>query len=86
MSQFNADIAGILEVIAVAAGFVLLHFGKRDDATLMLKVAALILIVVGTAFNIVAVIVFNLLSSMLGGLQVVTQDRPTRRQLRRAAR
>ncbi|MCB1014267.1 MAG: DUF3566 domain-containing protein [Acidimicrobiales bacterium] len=48
--------------------------------------SALILIVVGTAFNIVAVIVFNLLSSMLGGLQVVTQDRPTRRQLRRAAR
>lgn len=51
MSQFNADIAGILEVIAVAAGFVLLHFGKRDDATLMLKVAALILIVGGISIG-----------------------------------
>ena len=47
--------------------------------------AAVILVVVGTAFNVVAVIVFNLLSSMLGGLQVVTVDKPTRRQRRGAS-
>ena len=47
---------------------------------------ALVLVVVGTAFNVVAVIIFNLLSSMLGGLQVVTVDKPTRRQRRGASR
>ena len=47
--------------------------------------AAVILVVVGTAFNVVAVIIFNLLSSMLGGLQVVTGDKPTRRQRRGAS-
>ena len=47
---------------------------------------ALVLVIAGTAFNVVAVIVFNLLSSMLGGLQVVTVDKPTRRQVRGASR
>ena len=45
----------------------------------------LILVVVGTAFNVVAVIVFNLLSSLLGGLQVVSVDKPSRRRRRGAA-
>ena len=51
-----------------------------------LQRVALILLVVGTAFNVVAVVIFNLLSAMLGGLQVETVDKPTRRQRRRAAR
>lgn len=46
---------------------------------------AVILVVLGTAFNVVAVIIFNLLSAMLGGLQVDTVDKPTRRQRRGAA-
>lgn len=46
---------------------------------------ALILVVMGTLFNVVAAIIFNLLSSMLGGLQVVTVDKPTRRQRRGAS-
>src|SRR4051794_24026778 len=33
---------------------------------------ALILLVVGTAFNVVAVVIFNQLSGLLGGLQVDT--------------
>ena len=44
-----------------------------------------ILLVVGTAINVVAVIIFNLLSAMLGGLAVDTVDKPTRRQRRGAA-
>ncbi len=48
------------------------------------RTAAVILIVVGTVFNVVAVIVFNLLSAMLGGLQVVTLDKPSRRRHRGA--
>ena len=50
-----------------------------------LERVAVILLVVGTAFNVVAVIIFNLLSAMLGGLQVDTVDKPTRRQRRGAA-
>ena len=45
----------------------------------------LILVVVGTMFNVVAAIVFNLLSSMIGGLQVVTAEKPRRRRHRGAA-
>lgn len=47
MTQFNADIAGILEIMAVAAGFVLLHFSKKEAPAPMLKIAALILIIGG---------------------------------------
>lgn len=46
---------------------------------------ALILLVAGTAFNVVAVVIFNLLSAMLGGLAIDTVDKPTRRQRRGAA-
>lgn len=51
-----------------------------------LQRVALILLVVGTAFNVVAVVIFNLLSAMLGGLQVDTVDKPTRRQRRQRRR
>lgn len=50
-----------------------------------IRTIGLILVVVGTVFNVVATIVFNLLSSMLGGLQVVTVDKPSRRRRRGAA-
>lgn len=43
-----------------------------------LRSAGLILVVAGTVFNVVMVTVFNLLSGMIGGLQVLTVDKPSR--------
>lgn len=46
MNQFAADVAGMLELFAVAAGLVLLHYGRRESAGL-LKAAAIVLIAGG---------------------------------------
>ena len=51
-----------------------------------LRTIGVILVVVGTLVNVVATIVFNLLSSMIGGLQVLTIDKPSRRRRRGAER
>ena len=41
--------------------------------------AGLILVVVGTVSNVIMVTIFNLLSGLIGGLQVLTVDKPSRR-------
>lgn len=46
MTQFTGDIAGILEIFAIAAGLVVLHYGKKEAATL-LKAAGIILLAGG---------------------------------------
>lgn len=48
MVQFLADIAGMLEVLAVAAGLLVLHRGRVEQAGLI-KLAGLVLIVGGIA-------------------------------------
>lgn len=46
MAQFLGDIAGILEIITVAAGLMILHRGRTDGAGLV-KLAGVVLIVGG---------------------------------------
>lgn len=51
MTQFLADIAGMLEVFAVAGGLVLLHRARKESAGL-LKAAGLVLVVGGVAVGL----------------------------------
>lgn len=46
-----------------------------------LRSIAVILVVVGTLFNVVAATIVNLLSGLIGGLQVLTVDKPSRRRV-----
>lgn len=47
MTQFLGGIAGMLEIFAIAAGFILLHLAAKAPPAKLLKVAAIILIVGG---------------------------------------
>lgn len=47
MAQFLADIAGMLELFAVAAGLVLLHRARKDAPAGLLKAAGWILVIGG---------------------------------------
>lgn len=49
MAQFLADIAGILEIGAIAAGLVLLYRARADAAAGLLRAAGVVLIVGGVA-------------------------------------
>ncbi|MEA3247393.1 MAG: hypothetical protein U9Q74_14660 [Gemmatimonadota bacterium] len=49
MPQFVADIAGMLEIMAVAGGIVLLHRAGKDAAAGLLRLAGWILVVGGIA-------------------------------------
>ena len=47
MAQFTADIAGMLEIFAIAAGLVLLHRASREAPAQLLEVAGWVLVVGG---------------------------------------
>jgi len=47
MTQFIADIAGMLEVFAIAAALVLLHKASKEAPAKLLKAAGLVLVVGG---------------------------------------
>ncbi len=47
MTQFLGDIAGILEIFAIAAGLVLLHAASKEPAAKFMKAAGLVLVVGG---------------------------------------
>lgn len=47
MAQFLADIAGMLEIFAVAAGLVLLHKASKEPPAKFLKAAGLVLVIGG---------------------------------------
>jgi hypothetical protein len=49
MAQFLADIAGMLEIIAIAAGLVLLHVSFTRPPAALLKAAGVLLLVGGLA-------------------------------------
>ena len=49
MAQFLADIAGMLEIGAIAAGLVLLYRARSDAAAGLLRAAGVVLIVGGVA-------------------------------------
>jgi len=52
MAEFLADIAGILEIMAIAAGLVLLHHAAKQGAATLLKVAGWVLIAGGIAVGL----------------------------------
>ena len=47
MAQFTADIAGMLELFAIAAGLVLLHRAGKEAPAKLLKVAGWVLVAGG---------------------------------------
>lgn len=47
MAQFTADIAGMLEIFAIAAGLVLLHRASKEAPANLLKAAGSVLVVGG---------------------------------------
>ncbi|MCB9709551.1 MAG: hypothetical protein H6714_12250, partial [Myxococcales bacterium] len=47
MAQFTADIAGMLEIFAIAAGLVLLHRASKEAPANLLKAAGWVLVVGG---------------------------------------
>lgn len=47
MAQFTADIAGMLELFAIAAGLVLLHRASKEAPTKLLKAAGWVLVAGG---------------------------------------
>ena len=50
MAQFTADIAGMLEIFAIAGGLVLLHVARKDEGdTRLLSLSGWLLIVGGVA-------------------------------------
>ena len=52
MTQFLADIAGMLELFAIAAGLVLLHRASRDDRAKLLKAAGGVLVAGGVVVGL----------------------------------
>jgi hypothetical protein len=52
MAQFLADIAGMLEIFAIAAGLVLLHRAYKDPPAKLLKAAGLVLVIGGIAVGL----------------------------------
>lgn len=52
MAQFLADIAGLLEIFAVAAGLVLLHRASREAPAKLLKAAGWVLVAGGIAVGL----------------------------------
>lgn len=52
MAQFLADIAGMLELFAIAAGLVLLHRAAKDGPAKLLKAAGWVLVVGGVAVGL----------------------------------
>jgi len=49
MAQFTADIAGMLELFAIAAGLVLLHRASKEAPAKLLKAAGWVLVAGGIA-------------------------------------
>lgn len=52
MAEFLADIAGILEIMAIAAGLVLLHRAAKDGSGALLKAAGWVLVAGGIAVGL----------------------------------
>jgi len=52
MAQFLADIAGMLEISAIAAGLVLLYRARADAAAGLVRAAGLVLVVGGIAVGL----------------------------------
>jgi len=52
MPQFLADIAGMLEIFAIAAGLVLLHRARSEAASGLLRAAGAVLVVGGLAVGL----------------------------------
>ncbi|MCB9540058.1 MAG: hypothetical protein H6704_27915 [Myxococcales bacterium] len=52
MAQFLGDVAGMLELFAIAAGLVLLHEASKEPAAKLLKAAGLVLVVGGIAVGL----------------------------------
>lgn len=52
MAQFLADIAGMLELFAIAAGLALLHRAAKDGSARLLKIAGWVLVVGGIAVGL----------------------------------
>ena len=52
MAEFLADIAGILEIMAIAAGLVVLHRATREGGATLLKVAGWVLVAGGIAVGL----------------------------------
>jgi hypothetical protein len=52
MAQFLADIAGMLEVFAIATGLVLLHRASKEAPAKLLKAAGWVLVVGGVSVGL----------------------------------
>ena len=52
MTQFLADIAGMLELFAIGAGLVLLHRASREDPAKLLKAAGGVLVAGGVVVGL----------------------------------
>ena len=52
MAQFLSDIAGMLEIFAVAAGLLLLHRASKEAPARLMKVAAVVLLLGGVAVGL----------------------------------
>lgn len=52
MAQFLGDIAGILEIVAIAAGFVLLHRARKEAPARLLQVGGWVLVIGGIAVGL----------------------------------
>ena len=52
MAQFLGDIAGMMEIFAVAAGLVLLHRASKDESAKLLKAAGVVLVIGGVGVGL----------------------------------
>ncbi len=52
MAEFTADIAGMLEIFAIAAGLVLLHRASKDAPAQLLKAAGWVLVAGGVVVGL----------------------------------
>lgn len=52
MGEFNADIAGMLEIFAIALGLVLFHWASKDAPARLLKAAGWVLVVGGVVVGL----------------------------------
>jgi hypothetical protein len=52
MAEFFADMAGVLELFAIAAGFVLLHRAGKEAPARLLRVAGFVLVIGGIAIGL----------------------------------
>jgi hypothetical protein len=52
MAQFLADIAGMLEVFAIAVGFVLLHRASKEPPAQLLRAAGIVLVAGGITIGL----------------------------------